>query len=63
VTADRGTAVAAGALATSSLSDRFAYGGGLLQLITDFGRTSALVANAHYRHGAWQEMSRPSACS
>jgi outer membrane protein len=55
VAGDRGTAVAAGALTTSSLSDRFAYGGGLLQLITDFGRTSALVASAHYGHVAQEQ--------
>jgi outer membrane protein len=41
--ADTGTATAAGALTTSSISDRFAYGGNLVQLVTDFGRTSALV--------------------
>ncbi|MCU1322277.1 MAG: outer rane efflux protein [Acidobacteriaceae bacterium] len=41
--ADTGTTTAAGALATSAISDRFAYGGNLVQLVTDFGRTSALV--------------------
>jgi outer membrane protein len=41
--ADTGTATAAGALTTSSISDRFAYGGNLVQLVTDFGRTSALI--------------------
>jgi outer membrane protein len=41
--ADVGTTTAAGALATSAISDRFAYGGNLVQLVTDFGRTSALV--------------------
>ena len=41
--ADTGTSTAAGALTTSSISDRFAYGGSLVQLVTDFGRTSALV--------------------
>lgn len=44
--ADTGTATAAGALTTSSLSDRFAYGGQLTQLVTDFGRTSALVGSS-----------------
>lgn len=44
--ADAGTAIAAGGLTTSSISDRFAYGGNLAQLVTDFGRTSALVASA-----------------
>lgn len=43
--ADTGTATAAGALTTSSVSDRFAYGGTLVQLVTDFGRTSALVGS------------------
>ena len=41
--ADTGTSTAAGTLTTSSISDRFAYGGNLVQLVTDFGRTSALV--------------------
>ena len=44
--ADTGTATAAGNITTSSLSDRFAYGGNLTQLVTDFGRTSALVNSA-----------------
>ena len=44
--ADTGTATAAGAITTSSISDRFAYGGQLTQLITDFGRTSALVGSS-----------------
>jgi outer membrane protein len=43
--ADTVTATAAGNLTTSSLSDRFAYGGNLSQLVTDFGRTHALVAS------------------
>ena len=43
---DTGTATAAGALTTSSISDRFAYGGNLVQLVTDFGRTSALIASS-----------------
>jgi outer membrane protein len=43
VVADAGTATAAGALTTSSISDRFAYGGNLVQLVTDFGRTNALI--------------------
>jgi outer membrane protein len=41
--ADTGTSTAAGAITTSSISDRFAYGGNLVQMVTDFGRTSALV--------------------
>jgi outer membrane protein len=44
--ADTGTSTAAGNITTSSVSDRFAYGGNLTQLITDFGRTSALVNSA-----------------
>ena len=44
--ADIGTSTAAGNLTTSSLSNRFAYGGNLTQLVTDFGRTSALVRSA-----------------
>lgn len=44
--ADTGTATAAGALTTSSISDRFAFGGGITQLVTDFGRTSALVGSS-----------------
>ena len=43
--ADTGTATALGNITTSSLSDRFAYGGNLAQLVTDFGRTSALVSS------------------
>jgi outer membrane protein len=45
LTADTGTATAAGNIVTSSVSDRFAYGGNLTQLVTDFGRTSALVGS------------------
>jgi outer membrane protein len=44
--ADTGTALAAGYLSTSAISDRFAYGGSLSQLVTDFGRTGALVSSA-----------------
>ena len=47
--ADPGTTTAAGALTTSSISDRFAYGANLTQLVTDFGRTSAMVQSARYR--------------
>lgn len=46
--ADAGTSTAAGNIATSSVSDRFAYGGSLTQLVTDFGRTSALVRSARF---------------
>jgi outer membrane protein len=44
--ADTGTSTAAGNITTSSVSNRFAYGGNLTQFITDFGRTSALVRSA-----------------
>ena len=44
--ADTGTSTAAGNITTSAISDRFAYGGNLAQLVTDFGRTSALVGSA-----------------
>jgi outer membrane protein len=43
--ADTGTSTAAGNITTSSISDRFAYGGNLAQLVTDFGRTSALIGS------------------
>jgi outer membrane protein len=43
--ADVGTAAAVGNITTSALSNRFAYGGNLAQLVTDFGRTSALVSS------------------
>ncbi len=33
--ADTGTSTAAGAITTSSLSDRFAYGGNLVQMVTE----------------------------
>lgn len=44
--ADAGTSTAAGNITTSSISDRFAYGGNLAQMVTDFGRTRALVSSA-----------------
>jgi outer membrane protein len=44
--ADTGTATAVGNITTSSISDRFAYGGNLTQLVTDFGRTRALAGRA-----------------
>lgn len=46
--ADVGTSLAAGYITTSAVSDRFAYGGNLTQLVTDFGRTSALVGSARF---------------
>jgi outer membrane protein len=54
--ADTGTATAAGALTTSSLSDRFAYGGQLTQLVTDFGRTSALVGSSRSNAQAEEDL-------
>lgn len=53
--ADSGTSTAAGALTTSSISDRFAYGGALTQLVTDFGRTSALVSSARFKVASQQD--------
>jgi outer membrane protein len=53
--ADTGTSTAAGALTTSSLSDRFAYGGQLTQLVTDFGRTSALVGSSRSNFQAQED--------
>lgn len=52
--ADTNSAVAAGALVTSAVSGRFAYGGNLSQLVTDFGRTSALVGAARANAEAQQ---------
>jgi outer membrane protein len=43
--ADAGTSTAAGNITTSSISDRFSFGGNLSQLVTDFGRTHALIAS------------------
>ena len=54
--ADVGTSTAAGFLTTSSLSDRFAYGANLTQLVTDFGRTSALVSSARASAEAQNEL-------
>jgi outer membrane protein len=49
VGAEEGTAVAAGALTTSSLSSRVASGVIASQVITDFGRTSSLAGAAKLR--------------
>ena len=54
--ADTGTATAAGFLTTSSLSDRFAYGANLTQLVTDFGRTSALVGSSRFMAQAQDDL-------
>lgn len=50
------TAIAAGNITTSSISDRFAYGGNLSQLVTDFGRTSALVSRSREQAAAQQDL-------
>jgi outer membrane protein len=44
--ANTGTVMAAGALTTSSLSNRFASGISIVQLVTDFGRTNSLTRAA-----------------
>ncbi|HTZ59540.1 MAG TPA: TolC family protein [Acidobacteriaceae bacterium] len=49
VEANGDTAVAAGALTTSSISTRTAAGASLLQMITDFGHTSNLVHAARFQ--------------
>lgn len=54
--ADTGTSTAAGNITTSSISDRFAYGGNLTQLVTDFGRTSALIGSARFSAEAQQDL-------
>ncbi|RXH54145.1 TolC family protein [Granulicella sibirica] len=53
--ADTGTSTAAGALTTSSISDHFAYGGQITQLVTDFGRTSALAASSKLNSQAQED--------
>jgi outer membrane protein len=50
--AETGTAVAAGALTTSSISSRVATGLAMSQLITDFGRTNNLTETARLRAAA-----------
>lgn len=50
--ANDATVLAAGAVQTSSLNTRFASGLNLVQLITDFGRTSSLVNFAKLRYQA-----------
>jgi outer membrane protein len=56
IVADVGTATAAGNITTSAVSDRFAYGGSLSQLVTDFGRTSALVSSTHEQAAAQNDV-------
>lgn len=48
VEANGDTAVAAGALTTSSISTRTAAGASMVQMITDFGHTSNLVQSARF---------------
>jgi len=55
VEANGDTAVAAGALTTSSISTRAAGGASLVQMITDFGRTSNLVQSARFEAKAEDE--------
>lgn len=50
--AETGTAIAAGALTTSSISSRAASGLALSQMVTDFGRTSSLAQTAKLRADA-----------
>jgi outer membrane protein len=50
--AEIGTAIAAGNLTTSSISNRAAMGVGLSQMITDFGRTSNLTQSSRLRAAA-----------
>lgn len=47
--ANTGTVLSAGALTTSSLSNRFASGITIAQLVTDFGRTNSLIQAARLR--------------
>ncbi len=47
--ANTGTVLAAGALTTSSLSNRFASGITIVQLVSDFGRTNSLTRAARLR--------------
>lgn len=54
--ADAGRSLAAGYLTTSAISDRFAYGGSLSQLVTDFGRTGALVGSARFNAQAQADL-------
>lgn len=51
------SAVAAGALTTSSISTRAAGGISLVQLITDFGRTNELVRSAKFSEQAYAQQS------
>lgn len=54
--ADTGSSTAAGNVTTSAVSDRFAYGGTLSQLVTDFGRTSSLVRTSRYQAEAQSDV-------
>lgn len=50
--ADTGSSTAVGNITTSAVSDRFAYGGNLSQLVTDFGRTSSLIRSTRFQSDA-----------
>jgi outer membrane protein len=50
--AEIGTAIAAGALTTSSISNRAASGLAISQMVTDFGRTKSLTNTAQLRAAA-----------
>ncbi len=50
--AEVGTAIASGALTTSSISNRLATGMAISQMVTDFGRTSYLTQTAKLRAAA-----------
>ncbi len=54
--ADTGTSIASGAITTSSISNRFSYGGSLVQMVTDFGRTSAMVASQRSQSEAQKDI-------
>ena len=54
--ADTGSSTAAGALTTSAISNRFAYGANLVQLVSDFGRTGALVSSTKYQAAAQESL-------
>jgi outer membrane protein len=54
--ADTGSSTAAGNVTTSAVSDRFAYGANLSQLVTDFGRTNAIIGSAKYQAAAQADL-------
>jgi outer membrane protein len=54
--AETGSRIAAGGLNNPIILDRFAYGVSFAQMVTDFGRTSALVRSVDLRSDAQREM-------